>query len=77
MVMASGMAALRFTSIWVLAALRIEIRLLNQTRSVLEYLLRLSVYVRECDGDMEEIVSQFSKNGRSSEAVTQKPDIKQ
>ena len=71
------MVGLRFTSICVLAALRIELRLLSQTRRVLEYLLRVSVHMREHDGDMEAIISQFSKNGCSSEAETEKPDIKQ
>jgi hypothetical protein len=76
--MASGTAGVRctFTSRGV-AALRIEMRLLSETRKVFEYLPKLSVSIQKCDCDTEAIFSQFSENSRSSEAETQKQDGKQ
>src|SRR6266849_10481000 len=48
------------TNTWVLAEFRIEMRLLSETRSVLEYLSRLSVNIDRCKGDREARISQFS-----------------
>jgi len=51
-------------------------RLLSETRSVLEYLPRLSVNMYRCENDREGKYSHFSKNARSSAWDTNKPDSK-
>ena len=62
-------ASIRFAIPRVVATLRIEMRLLSEARSVLEYLQRVSVLVgySAMPGNKAPTISQFSKNSRAEE----------
>jgi hypothetical protein len=68
-------AGFRFAALPVVAPL-IQMRLFRDKRNVLEYLIRISVYICGSGGDGEEQFSQLCANGRSSKAETPKTDNK-
>lgn len=64
-------ASVRFAIPRVVATSRIEMRLLSETRSVLEYLPKISVSAGDTTmpgGRAAAAISQFSKNTRAAEA---------